>query len=35
MEGLVFGILRYIGSYVPQTCSLRYRGISPMKVSLL
>ena len=26
---------RVLGCYVPQTCSLRYRGISTMKVSLL
>ena len=27
--------MTYIGCYVPQTCSLRYRGISTMKVRLL
>ena len=27
--------MTYTGNYVPQTCSLRYRGIFPLKVSLL
>ena len=28
-------VTRSIGCYVPQTCSLRYRGISPMKLNIV
>ena len=35
LKALFWSWLRYIGSYIPQACSLRYWGISPLKVSLL
>ena len=35
LQALFWSWMTYIGCYVPQTCSLRYRGISTMKVRLL
>ena len=35
LQAVFWRWLTCIGCYVPQTCSLRYRGISTMKVSLL
>ena len=35
LQAVFWSWMTYIGCYVPQTCSLRYRGISTMKVNLL
>ena len=35
LQAVFWSWMTCIGCYVPQTCSLRYRGISTMKVSLL
>ena len=35
LQAVFWGWMTCIGCYVPQTCSLRCRGISTMKVSLL
>ena len=35
LQAVFWSWMTYIGSYIPQACSLRYWGISPLKVSLL
>ena len=35
LQAVFWSWMTFIGCYVPQTCSLRYQGISTMKASLL
>ena len=35
LQAVFWSWMTYVGNYIPQACSLRYWGISPLKVSLL
>ena len=35
LQAVFWSWMTHIGSYIPQACSLRYSGISPLKVSVL